>query len=123
MENGRFTFEEEAYLVGLDAVDAVDGSSVIRWNAKFRNEFLRRHAAGESPSAIFRDAGVGPEVIGRKRLERCSERWRAYERERRMEGPAARQPWGWRSVRLIIQVRQILTADDRFQYICSLFVV
>ena len=36
MENGRFTPEEEAYLVGLDAVDAVDDGAVIRWNARFR---------------------------------------------------------------------------------------
>ena len=93
MENGRFTESEIAYLMELDAVDAVtDDGTVILWNADFREEFLRRHAAGEAPSDIFRDAGVGPEVIGRKRLERCSERWRAYERDHGIARPVHHPP-------------------------------
>ena len=31
---------------------------------------------GDSPTALFRKAGLGPEVIGSKRIERCVARWR-----------------------------------------------
>ena len=31
---------------------------------------------GERPSAIFRAYGIGPEIIGHKRVERCMHRWK-----------------------------------------------
>ena len=36
---------------------------------------------GRRPSEVFRAAGVGPEVIGSKRVERCCARWRKREAE------------------------------------------
>lgn len=88
MKNGRFTEEETVYLNSLDAVLETDGTT-IRWNPCFRDEYLRRHALGEGPSRIFRSAGVGPEVIGRKRMERCCERWREYARRGGNPAPIA----------------------------------
>ena len=35
-----------------------------------------RADAGESPTYLFREAGLGPEFIGEKRIERCMDRWR-----------------------------------------------
>lgn len=35
-----------------------------------------RADAGESPTYLFREAGLGPELIGEKRIERCMDRWR-----------------------------------------------
>ena len=41
--------------------------------------FLRAEN-GESPTVLFREAGLGPELIGEKRIERCMHRWgRQYE--------------------------------------------
>ena len=37
--------------------------------------FLRAEN-GESPTVLFREAGLGPELIGEKRIERCMHRWR-----------------------------------------------
>lgn len=31
---------------------------------------------GDSPTALFRKAGLGPEIIGSKRIKRCVARWR-----------------------------------------------
>lgn len=35
-----------------------------------------RYAMGDRPVDIFRDNGIGPEVIGYKRIERCIARWK-----------------------------------------------
>lgn len=37
---------------------------------------MRRYNAGESPAAIFREAGLDPKIIGYKRVERCISRWK-----------------------------------------------
>ena len=36
-----------------------------------------RYLAGESPTKIFREAGLPPELIGYKRIERSVARWKA----------------------------------------------
>ncbi|PLS29952.1 hypothetical protein Uis1B_2220 [Bifidobacterium margollesii] len=56
----------------------------IRWAPWFKREFTDRYARGETPTAIFRDHGLGPELIGAKRIERAAARWR--------NRPAARRP-------------------------------
>lgn len=58
------------------AVRQVIGKRIF-YADEFRDECLRRLEAGELPSRIFRDAGIGPELIGRKRIERCVARWRS----------------------------------------------
>ncbi|MBT1182325.1 hypothetical protein JS531_10285 [Bifidobacterium sp. CP2] len=70
-----FTDEELSYLNGLSAVHSVSMGR-IRYEPAFRDECMRRYLRGESPVTIFREAGLGPEVIGRKRIERCFARWR-----------------------------------------------
>ena len=48
-----------------------------------------RYNAGESPSAIFREAGLDPKLIGYKRVERCIARWKQQERDERRKGKGA----------------------------------
>ncbi|KAB7789829.1 hypothetical protein F7D09_1672 [Bifidobacterium leontopitheci] len=75
MGNSVFTQEEIAYLTSLPAVRRVTGGR-ITYTKRFKMECVRRNAAGESPAAIFRESGLGPELIGYKRIERCMARWR-----------------------------------------------
>lgn len=83
MRDGKFTIKERAYLVSLPAVKSVS-ASCIRYSDQFRVEVMRRYRAGESPSDIFREAGLDPKLIGYKRIERCIARWRKQlEREER----------------------------------------
>ncbi|OZG69605.1 HTH domain-containing protein [Bifidobacterium eulemuris] len=71
-----FSREERAYLITLPAV--VDVSEYrIQYSTRFRNEFLRRYRNGESAVRLFREAGLDPKIIGRKRIERCTNRWMA----------------------------------------------
>ena len=41
------------------------------------NRCVIRYLAGESPTKIFREAGLPPELIGYKRIERSVARWKA----------------------------------------------
>ncbi|MCH9275073.1 hypothetical protein JS533_002095 [Bifidobacterium amazonense] len=76
----RFTGEQLAYLESLPAVVSVSGNRIV-FHQWFREDFLRRVDAGEGPVAIFRAAGLDPAIIGYKRIERCTSRWRR-EREK-----------------------------------------
>lgn len=75
MRNGKFTIKEQAYLSSLSAVKNVSATR-IKYEDWFRAECMCRYEAGESPVAIFRDAGLDPELIGYKRIERCIARWK-----------------------------------------------
>lgn len=57
MIDGKFTAKERAYLSSLPAVKSVSASH-IRYSDRFRVEVMCRYNAGESPSAIFREAGA-----------------------------------------------------------------
>ena len=71
--------DRRAYLRGLPAVERVSvterGARII-YAPWFIDECIRRYKAGEGPVAIFRSHGLGPDIIGRKRIERCIARWR-----------------------------------------------
>ena len=57
MVDGKFTAKERAYLASLPAVESVSASH-IRYADSFRIEVMCRYNAGESPAAIFREAGL-----------------------------------------------------------------
>lgn len=78
MVDGKFTAKERAYLASLPAVESVSASH-IRYADSFRIEVMCRYNAGESPAAIFREAGLDPKLIGYKRIERCIARWKKQE--------------------------------------------
>ncbi|RSX50045.1 hypothetical protein [Bifidobacterium callimiconis] len=67
--------ETKAYLETLPAVESVM-SGRIYYNDAFKDYVVQRCEAGDSPTRIFRAAGLGPSIIGRKRIERCVARWR-----------------------------------------------
>ena len=48
----------------------------IIYSAEFKRYFIRRYHSGMKPAAIFREAGFDPAVLGQKRIERASARWR-----------------------------------------------
>lgn len=68
------------YLRQLPAVAHVQPESGrIYYTSAFRAECMRRYRAGERPCDIFRDAGLGSDIIGYKRIERCIARWKQDE--------------------------------------------
>lgn len=75
MTDTSFTPEQLEYLRMLPAVRSVNGSHIY-YSSQFQKECMRRYAQGERPSKIFRDAGLSPQIIGHKRIERCIARWK-----------------------------------------------
>lgn len=71
----EFSEATREYLERIPAVEKV-GKTRITYAAWFRREALRRYRRGERPSAIFSAYGIGPDVIGGKRIERCMHRWK-----------------------------------------------
>ncbi|MBW3090029.1 hypothetical protein [Bifidobacterium miconisargentati] len=70
-----FDSGQVAYLNGLPAVARADSRRIV-YADWFRDEVMRRYGEGVPPTAVFREAGLGPEIIGGKRIERCVARWR-----------------------------------------------
>ncbi|NMN00054.1 hypothetical protein G1C96_0631 [Bifidobacterium sp. DSM 109958] len=76
MTRRSFTETERAYLLSLPAVASV-GESRITYADGFVRESLTRYLAGESPVGLFREAGLPPELVGHKRIDRAFARWKA----------------------------------------------
>lgn len=70
-----FTPEQTAYLNALPAVATCDGRRIV-YTDGFRERCMKRYAAGELPTDLFREAGLDPELIGAKRIGRAFARWR-----------------------------------------------
>lgn len=71
-----FSMEELQMLRDLPAVANVSKDRITYSNA-FKQVCVIRYLAGESPTKIFREAGLPPELIGYKRIERSVARWKA----------------------------------------------
>lgn len=72
---GAFSDEEIQLLRGLPAVSNVTRDR-ITYSDTFRQVCTIRYLAGESPTKIFREAGLPPELVGYKRIERRVARWK-----------------------------------------------
>ena len=59
----------------LPAVKNVTKHGRIYYTQEFQKHFLEEHAKGAKPVNLFREAGLGPEIIGYKRIERATARW------------------------------------------------
>lgn len=90
MKNGRFTPEERAELIKLDAVDDVS-ARCITYSKAFKEEAMRRYEAGEMPSAIFASVGLPSSLIGYKRIERAMYHWKEAKRKGSLVGTDAPQ--------------------------------
>lgn len=75
---GAFSDEEIQLLCGLPAVSNVTRDR-ITYSDTFRQVCTIRYLAGESPTKIFREAGLPPELVGYKRIERSVARCGAVE--------------------------------------------
>ena len=75
-ETQSFTPGQRAYLCSLAAVDKVDAFSRIHYADWFRADCMRRYQTGEKPTALFREAGLDPKLIGYKRIEHAFARWK-----------------------------------------------
>ena len=63
-----FTPEQMATLSAIPVVAKVSDKT-IRFTEGFKEDFYARYSKGERPDAIFRSAGVDPEMLGELRVQ------------------------------------------------------
>ncbi len=75
MGRGLLTREEIMILNQNPYVEKVQGNR-IEYSEEFKKLFVKEYFSGKKPRVIFEDAGFDVRVLGNKRIERCSARWR-----------------------------------------------
>lgn len=79
MGRGRLKAEEIRILKENPFVLDVSEHHVVYSN-EFKHLFMKEYKNGKPPTQIFREAGFDPKILGTKRIERASARWReSYE--------------------------------------------
>ena len=79
MARGRLSEEEIAVLRQNPYVHDVSDIG-IQYTNEFKFHFMKEYLAGKKPTQIFREAGFDTTMLGSKRIERASQRWReSYE--------------------------------------------
>ena len=56
-------------------VESVEKTRIIYTEA-FKSYYVKNYLAGKKPTEIFIEAGFDPSILGNKRIERASARWR-----------------------------------------------
>lgn len=85
MSKKIFTEKEIKALSGNPYVKSVS-SKGITYTEEFKHIFIAENEKGKFPREIFEDYGFDIEVIGMKRVESSSKRWRAAYREHGVSG-------------------------------------
>jgi len=75
MGRGMLTGDEIRNLMENPYVEAINGSRIV-YSEEFKQLFVKEYFEGKKPMRIFQDAGFDVKVLGSKRIERCSARWR-----------------------------------------------
>lgn len=71
----RFTLEERELLKMNPHIEKVSEKS-ITYKDSFKLIAMDEYTKGKSPSEIFKQAGINPDIIGAKNPGRCLDRWR-----------------------------------------------
>lgn len=75
MGRGKLTIEEQRILKENKYVLDVNEAAIIYTN-EFKFHFMKEYLKGEKPTKIFADAGFDVKMLGSKRIERATARWK-----------------------------------------------
>lgn len=75
MGRGKLTKEEVEILKENPYVKDVNENRVM-YTEEFKHRFINEYFNGKAPTAIFIEAGFDVRILGSKRIERASARWR-----------------------------------------------
>ncbi len=75
MGRGKLTAEEVQILLDNPNVLAVNENRIV-YTEEFKQHFMQEYLAGKRPTGIFREAGFATEILGSKRIERSTARWK-----------------------------------------------
>lgn len=75
MGRGKLTAEEQAILRANPNVKSVNDQCIF-YTAEFKKHFIEALTKGKRPKQIFVEAGFDLEILGDKRIERATARWK-----------------------------------------------
>lgn len=75
MGRGKLTIEEQEILRANPNVESVDDYRIL-YTTAFKRHFIDALTMGKRPKQIFIEAGFDPEILGDKRIERATARWK-----------------------------------------------
>lgn len=75
MARGKLSEKEIRILKRNKQVIDVDEKRIIYSN-EFKELFIKEYLTGKKPGQIFADAGLNPNILGSKRIERATARWK-----------------------------------------------
>lgn len=75
MAGKAFTEEQKNLLSNNPNVESVEATRIIYTEA-FKIYYVKNYLLGKKPTEIFIEAGFDPAILGNKRIERASARWR-----------------------------------------------
>lgn len=75
MSRTRFSLKEMEALKENPWVSSVSALRV-QYSTEFKKHFVEEYEAGKKPTVIFRECGFDPRVLGYKRIERATYRWK-----------------------------------------------
>ena len=70
------TKKEIQILMENENVKCVKNGNAIYYTDEFKKHFIEEEKKGKHPTRIFREAGLPPEILGQKRIEKAAHRWR-----------------------------------------------
>ena len=70
-----FTEEQRKILSKNPNVESVEKTRIIYTEA-FKSYYVKKYLSGKKPTEIFIETGFDPSILGNKRIERASARWR-----------------------------------------------
>ena len=85
MARGILT-EEEIKILSQNKYVEIVSSHSIKYTYKFKCHFITELQAGKKPTQIFREAGLDPSILGSKRIERATARWKESYSQNGFEG-------------------------------------
>ena len=85
MARGILT-EEEIKILSQNKYVEIVSSHSIKYTYKFKCHFITELQAGKKPTQIFREAGLDPAILGSKRIERATARWKESYSQNGFEG-------------------------------------
>ncbi len=75
MGRGKLSAKEIQILAQNPNVYEVDEYRIVYTEA-FKQHFMQEYLSGKRPTGIFREAGFSTEILGSKRIERSTARWK-----------------------------------------------
>lgn len=75
MAGKMFTEEQKQIISKNPNVESVENTRIIYTEA-FKVYYVKNYLEGKKPTEIFIEAGFDPSILGNKRIERASARWR-----------------------------------------------